>query len=623
MKLVNVRKPDLDWATRVKELVSFANTGHEEAIENEILRYENERITIAVVGLMKRGKSTFCNAFLNREDDALAPIGKLPATGIISKYCSHPQRRDAEVRFTNGETKIIDYSEIRNYVTEEFNPENKKQVEFVTVYGDFGFDEDVELMDMPGDDSIHAYHTEIVYRYLPQADVIIFLSSAQDPIQKEELSLLKKVNKDLNNIFFVINKVDKCDEEELTEAEEQDITVLDNAKINVRKIYKISAKEVLEGKTSPEYISLLEDIQSFLEKNKIDLLRGVFIKRILQAASPAVTMLEAGTELKKLELSDIVKALDELNKTSKVMKEKAAMVTESFEAKWKQMVEEFADALPTAEETVQTRVAEHIKSYPSLSINRKMLDQLPDMISSIIEDELSKPTQVFEEQVRIEVARVNSDFPSVSRYLSDADYRISLQKQLGYGTATSIFGGILFSGNVLLGGSISSLLTGLSGLSIGPFAVGQSIAGVLGTLAFPLTALTVIGMVGGALFMALPVFGWIRGKKQQKKEILDSARAAIENAFRSMRLLKIPELTRKAGEFTKELNAQLDKELATVENQLNGLIQKKKQLDASIDDEAFKRDECRLNALRDLLKEGGDVLSSLISCREEIAVNEQ
>ena len=161
MKLVNsVRKTDLDWAARVKELVCSSHAGVEDSIEEEISRYEKEKITIAVIGLMKRGKSTFCNAFLNREDDELAPIGKFPATGIISKYCSHPTRRDAEVRFSNGETSTIGYSDIRNYVTEEYNPENKKNVDLVTIYGNFGFEEDVELMDMPGDNSIHAYHTE-------------------------------------------------------------------------------------------------------------------------------------------------------------------------------------------------------------------------------------------------------------------------------------------------------------------------------------------------------------------------------------------------------------------------------------------------------------------------------
>ena len=192
--LSGCKKGDIEWAESLISAVSRVNGDYKNALLAEIDHYEKEKITIAVVGLMKRGKSTFCNAFLNRNDDELAPIGKLPATGSISKYCFHPTKREAEIRFLNGELKNVSYSEIRQYVTEEFNPENKKQVDFVTVYGDFGFDEDVELMDMPGDGSIHACHTEIVYRYLPQADVIIFMSSAQDPVQREELALLKQVN---------------------------------------------------------------------------------------------------------------------------------------------------------------------------------------------------------------------------------------------------------------------------------------------------------------------------------------------------------------------------------------------------------------------------------------------
>ena len=620
--LIDTKKTDLEWASRIKTLISSTNADFEKTIDNEISRYEKEKITIAVIGLMKRGKSTFCNAFLNRDDDILAPIGKLPATGIISKYISNSTRQNAEVRFADGEIKIIDYSDIRQYVTEEFNPENKKKVEFVTIYGNFGFDDDIELMDMPGDGSIHSYHTEIVYRYLPQADVIIFLSSAQDPIQYDELSLLKKVNKNLNNIFFVINKIDKCDEEELCDAEEQDIKVLDNANINVRKLYKISAKEVLKGKTSNDYIMLLNDIKEFLKVNKIDLLRGIFINRIIEITSPVIKLLETGTELKKLELDDLKQALDELNKTSSVLKEQASRITCSFEEHWKQMVDEYANALPSTEEKVKIRVTEHIKNYPMLSINKKMLETLPDMISTIIEDELTKPTQAFEQQVRDEIAKVNTDFPSISKYLSDENYRIALQKQLGYGVGTSIFGGILLSGNLVIGGSISSLVTGLSGLTIGPFAVGESLAGVLGIVAFPLTALTVIGMVGGALFMAWPVFGWIRGKKQQKNEILDSAIAAIENAFRSMRLQKIPELNKKASEFTKELNSHFKNELSIIENQLNEAIEKRKLLGTSIEDETFKKDEFRLNALRDLLQEGNDILATLNRDNTNITTNE-
>jgi len=616
-------KNDLEWAARVRELVSLAHVGYEDAIGSEISRYESEKLNIAVVGLMKRGKSTFCNAFLNRGDDDLAPIGRLPATGIISKYCSHPTRRDADVRFVNGEMQTIDYADIRKFVTEEHNPENKKNVQLVTVYGDFGFGDDVELMDMPGDNSIHAYHTEIVYRYLPQADVIVFLSSAQDPIQKDELGLLKKVNRDLNNIFFVINKVDKCDEDELNEAEEQDRKVLENAGIKVRKLYRISAKDVLEGRPCGGYTSLLQDIRQFLKLNKVDLLRGVFVKRVLENAAPAVSMLEAGTELKKLELSDLAKALEDLNKAAAAMKEQAARVSSSFGERWKQMVSEFSNALPTVEEKVKASIVESINNIPALSINSKTLDKIPELISSTIEAELSKPTQFFEQQVRDEISKVSADFPSISKYLADENYRITLQQQLGYGTGSSFFGGVLLSGNLIVGSFVSSLLTGLSGLTLGPLAVGKGIAGIMGTLALPLTALTVVGAVGGALLMAMPVFGWIRGKNKQKREILDSAMSSIENAFRSMRLRKIPELGRKADDFIRDLNARLDKELEAVKHQLDEAVQKRQHLQEEIGDESFKQDECRLAALRDLLQEGRDAIASLSGGRMELVAYEQ
>ena len=387
MSFIETKKDaDKAWAIRIKNAVSFADGDYADRIQEEIDRYENEKITIAVVGLMKRGKSTFCNAFLNRNDDDLAPIGRFPVTGIISKYCSHISRRDAEVRFLDGETKVIPYSEIRNYVVEDNNPENKKKVDFVTIYGDFGFNEDVELMDMPGEGSIHSYHTEIVYRYLPQADVIIFLSDVQNPVRMDELELLRKVDKKRNNVFFVINKIDRCNEEAVRDAEEQDRNVLENAKINVRDIYKISAKEALAGKESPAYKKLIEDIQSFLKDNKIDLLRGVFVKRILMIAAPVLGMLESKTEMKKLTLEDLEKMLAQWNKDSEAMKKQAEEITSCFKAHWTQMVDEFSAALPVAEEKVQTRVENTIKNLPMLSFSKENMDKLPEIISSIIED---------------------------------------------------------------------------------------------------------------------------------------------------------------------------------------------------------------------------------------------
>lgn len=608
MELFNsAKQADMEWARQIMEIVNLPGTDYAQNIQAEIEQYEKKKITIAVVGLMKRGKSTFCNAFLNRNDDELAPIGKLPATGIISKYCSDPERNNAEVHFQNDESKIISHQDIRQYVTEEFNKDNYKKIDLVTVYGDFGFDKNVELMDMPGDGSIHAYHTEIVYRYLPQADVIIFLSSAQDPIQQEELSLLKKVNLDLHNIFFVINKADKCDEEELLDAETQDLSVLENAHIQVNKMYRISAKDVLAGKVSADFQSLLSDIHNFLNSSKIYLQRGTFIKRIQGLAAPALSMLETNTKLKKMKLEDLNTAVIELDKASDTMQQQAADITASFKEHWKQMVNEFSNALPAAESNVQTRVAAEINNYPMMAINRKFLDKLPEMISTIIEEELQKPTQAFEEQVRNEIARVNADFPSITKYLSDESYRVAVQNKLGYGIGSSIVGGMLFSTNMFAGCAISGIVSGATSV---PW-VGSVLGATLGTVALPLTALTVIGMTGGALFMALPVFSWIRGKKMQKLDILDSAKASIENAFRSMRLTKLPELARKADEFISMMNQHFETERTSLSKQLQDSISQKKLLTTEVSAEAFQKDECSLQCLQDLLEQGNQVILDL------------
>ena len=181
---------------------------------------------------------------------------------------------------------------------------------------------------------------------------------------------------------------------------------------------------------------------------------------------------------------------------------------------------------------------------------------------------------------------------------------------------------MLFSTNWALGGSIASIVSSLSGLTIGPFSIG-GLGSVVAVVAFPLTALAVIGMVGGALFMSLPAWGWIRGKNQQKKQVIDSARASIENAFRSMRLQKIPELRRKSAEFINVLNARFEQDRSAVEKNIKEAIQKKKNLGLEVNTEEFKKDETHFLELRDLLEVGDRILVSLNRNHLELTSNER
>lgn len=111
--------------------------------------------------------------------------------------------------------------------------------------------------------------------------------------------------------------------------------------------------------------------------------------------------------------------------------------------------------------------------------------------------------------------------------------------------------------------------------------------------------------------MALPVFSWIRGKRMQKLEILDSAKASIENAFRSMRLTKLPELARKADEFISMMNQHFETERTSLSKQLQDSISQKKLLTTEVSAEAFQKDECSLQCLQDLLEQGNQVILEL------------
>ena len=96
-----------------------------------------------------------------------ATIDKLPASSAVTRFYWN-EVETAAVNFRNGQTQPIQYKNIRDYVTEEANPENRKEVNIVEVGGPFlGMDHDLVLVDTPGAGSIHEYHDQILQEFIP------------------------------------------------------------------------------------------------------------------------------------------------------------------------------------------------------------------------------------------------------------------------------------------------------------------------------------------------------------------------------------------------------------------------------------------------------------------------
>ena len=104
MKIVDENKKNeaLSWARRLSGMLrEKGEITVADEVDGEIADFETHKLTIAVVGLLKRGKSTFCNAWLKRKDDLLAPVDFIPATGVISNSCIRKSVKTRTCTFSN------------------------------------------------------------------------------------------------------------------------------------------------------------------------------------------------------------------------------------------------------------------------------------------------------------------------------------------------------------------------------------------------------------------------------------------------------------------------------------------------------------------------------------------
>ena len=243
--------------------------------------------SLAVLGMVKRGKSTFCNALLGADRDKYAPTGKTPVSNAITFFQRGPQK--IEVNFFNGDKREINLCDIPNYITEQLNPGNSLNVSYLKVQDKFErLPDGVILMDTPGEGSLNQHHDDLLYKFLPMVDAGIFLITAYSPITESELDFLKSIIKqDTQKMFFVINRVDQTDEDDLREAIEHNLNILGAAGISVNKIYPVSAKVALEGNWHESGMEeLFQDISAFLEKEKYRVPRIRFMNKLLPIIEP-------------------------------------------------------------------------------------------------------------------------------------------------------------------------------------------------------------------------------------------------------------------------------------------------------------------------------------------------
>lgn len=180
-------------------------------------KLEKKSVTIAVIGQFKRGKTTMINSILGRK---LLPTGIVPITAAVTRieYAEGESGENAIVYFTNGLSREVPVDSLHEYVSEQENHNNERNVKEVLLRTEADFlREGLILVDTPGVGSVHENNSKSAYDFVKESDGVIFMLSVDSPINEIEVDFLRKVRKYAGKFYFTVNKVDTVDEEDLSE----------------------------------------------------------------------------------------------------------------------------------------------------------------------------------------------------------------------------------------------------------------------------------------------------------------------------------------------------------------------------------------------------------------------
>jgi small GTP-binding protein len=188
----------------------------QEALRESIQQLD-EFFLIVVVGEFNSGKSSVINALLGQR---LLEEGVTPTTTQIY-ILRHGEKQQRTV-----------VSERQVLLT--------FPVEFLS---------ELSIVDTPGTNAVIREHENITSQFVPRADLVLFITSADRPFTESERAFLERIREWGKKVVFVVNKIDILQSEE--ERNQIENFVLKNARLllgDAPVSYSVSAREALRAK---------------------------------------------------------------------------------------------------------------------------------------------------------------------------------------------------------------------------------------------------------------------------------------------------------------------------------------------------------------------------------------
>lgn len=269
---------DVDGAGRLLRLAALAEELGSTRVSEEAralaARVSEGRFYVACIGQFKRGKSTLINALIG---DSILPVGVTPVTAVptVIRYGDH---RRAQILSRNRSWQEIAVGDLKEYVSEEHNPENSKGVEGVEVFVPSPLlATGMCLVDTPGLGSAFGSNTAATRAFIPHIDAALVVLGADPPLAGDELVIVKAVAQQVRDLIIVLNKADRTTDVERAIATEFTERLLKkHLQRPVGPILQVSAAERLADHAGPkrDWERLVEAVEKLVQESGRQIVRA-------------------------------------------------------------------------------------------------------------------------------------------------------------------------------------------------------------------------------------------------------------------------------------------------------------------------------------------------------------
>jgi GTPase SAR1 family protein len=307
-----------DGATRLLRLAVLAEELGAEPVADEArelaVRISEGRFYVACVGQFKRGKSTLINALIG---EPVLPTGFIPVTAVPT-VIRFGEQLTARVRLLNGSWNEIPVSELKQYVTEELNPENKKGVQGAEAFVPSPLlSSGMCIVDTPGLGSVFTGNSAATQAFIPHIDAALVVVGADPPLAGEELTLVETVGKQVHDFILVLNKADRT-----TDAERAAATLFTRQLLQKRlhreigAMFEISAQERAENRgPQRDWNKLVDVLQRLVDGSGHQLVRAACDRGLQRVSEQLLAIISEGRDALRRPIEESERRIALMKKT--------------------------------------------------------------------------------------------------------------------------------------------------------------------------------------------------------------------------------------------------------------------------------------------------------------------